>query len=305
MSKKNKNSKIIAGIISSAVLISGATTGILYNSEMEENIEEEIEIEKKKNLEIIFLKGKRNLGKIYIGQDITTINDDEKVKKEIIDIFSNKYNIDVTSLEIKIVTNQNEAIITSINEDIYIGTVKLKYSPNRSFVTLDYIVPDLNIRDKQVPTYSYQHHQEILFGKNDILNDKEFKNLPAVNDFINILNEQVKFKASEESNNAFKKLENNNDNFKDFEDLKKQFNDHYLLFDGKIDFESFIKTISNYHINANIDELKTGICRFYNILAQLYGKNNVFKMLEKIELDQKLWEQSKNKYVRRSTFWFL
>ncbi|WP_338962094.1 MULTISPECIES: hypothetical protein [unclassified Spiroplasma] len=67
MSKKNKNSKIIAGIISSAVLISGATTGILYNSEMEENIEEEIEIEKKKNLEIIFPKGKRNLGKIYIG----------------------------------------------------------------------------------------------------------------------------------------------------------------------------------------------------------------------------------------------
>ncbi|WP_338980506.1 hypothetical protein [Spiroplasma endosymbiont of Lasioglossum malachurum] len=45
MSKKNKNSKIIAGIISSVVLISGATTGILYNSEMEENIEEEIEIE--------------------------------------------------------------------------------------------------------------------------------------------------------------------------------------------------------------------------------------------------------------------
>ncbi len=106
-------------------------------------------------------------------------------------------------MEIKIVNNQNEAIISSINEDIYIGTVKLKYSPNRSFVTLDYIVPDLNIRDKKVPTYSYQHHQEILFGKNDILNDNEFKNLPAVNDFINILNEQVKFKASEESNNAF------------------------------------------------------------------------------------------------------
>lgn len=214
---------------------------------------------------------------------------------------------------IEINSNQNQAIVSSLNKDIYSGVVTLIYQIDTSFVTLDYLVPDLNTRKQQVTSYQPIHYEEIINAKNDILNDNEFKNLPEINDFINKLNQNVKYKASNEVVNVFSKLENNNANFRDFEDLKQQVSQYHTSFNGKIDFDDFINTITNYYhnynninyyqqidVNTNISQLKTQICRFYNILAQVYGKDNTLKMLQKIELDQQFHEYSASKALRTS-----
>lgn len=309
--KKKKTAKIIAGIVGSATLIGGGVTeGIIIATT---EIEKEWEKNKKKSLEIIIPRGKRDLGKVFIGQT-TPILKTKKIEKEIEDILKNIYKIDITKIKITINNSQNQTIISSLNEDVYMGIVKLNYVLDTSFVTLDYIVPDISTRNEQVPTYNYSQHQDILSAKNDILIDSNFKNLPEFDNFINELNQKIKYKASKESINTFKKLEDNNDNFKNFEDLNRQFNDHHFLFNGKINFQQFITTISDYwthknknnwvykngeyineiiiDVNCKTNELKKEMCRFYNIFAQVYGKNNVFKMLEKIEFDRQLYEKT-------------
>ncbi len=255
----------------------------------------------------------RNLGKVYIGQ--MPIVDQQKIISVIVDVLNNKYNIDVNEIAIKIDSSQNQAVISSLNNEIYTGSVILNYQLDTSFVTLDYLVPDLHSRKQQVASYYCQHHEDIISAKNDILSDAEFKNLSKVNNFINELNEKVKYKASNETNNAFTRIENNNDNFKDFEDLKQQVYQHHSSFNGKINFDDFINTITNYYnnynrfnyyqqidVNTKINQLKTAMCRFYNILAQVYGKDNILRMLQKIELDQQFYENSSQKFVRTSIF---
>lgn len=243
------------------------------------------------NLTTLLPISQRNLGNIYIGQ--TTSNDKRQaIKLAIADIVRNKYNLDVINIAIKVDSNHNQAIISSLNKNVYTGAVTLNYTLDMSFVTLDYLVPDLDTRQQKIAFYHYPHHQEIINIKNDILNDNEFKILPEINDFIDELNEKIKYKASNEAINAFNKLENNNENFKDFADLKQQIDQDHHSFNGSVNFDAFINTITNYYhnynksnyyqqidVNANINVLKKGICRFYNILAQVYGKDNVLKML--------------------------
>ncbi|WDA55025.1 MAG: hypothetical protein PPFGHCPK_01506 (plasmid) [Spiroplasma endosymbiont of Drosophila atripex] len=310
--KKNKKKlKIIAGVVGSTALVGAVASGITVVAGIEENEEEN---KKTKNLEVIIPSNKRNLGKIYIGQISSNIRH-KKIEMEIKDIIKNTYKIDITKIKIQINNSQNQAIISSKNKNMYVGVVTLNYIFDTSFVTLDYIVPNINERSEQVSTYNYSHHQDIVSARNDILRDSEFRNLPELDNFINKLNYKVKYKASKESINSFKKIENNNDNFENFENLDKQFNDYHFLFNGRINFQQFILTISDYwtnqnnykpwilkngkyikenyiNVNSQINEMKQEMCRFYNILAQVYEKNNVFKMLQKIEFDQQLLENT-------------
>lgn len=311
--KKKKKTVIIARIIVTSFLIGvGIFASNIYI--FKEKIEE-------KNIEVIIPNNKRNLGKVYIGQIASNIKN-KKIEVAIKDILKNTYKIDINKIKIKINNIQNQAIISPKNKNMYTGVVKLNYILDTSFVTLDYIAPNINERSEQVSTYNYGHHQDILSAKNDILNDPEFYNLPELDNFINKLNYKVKYKANKESVNSFKEIEKNNDNFDNFENLDKQFNDYHFLFNGKINFQQFISIINDYwtkqnnhknsffknetriketaiNVNFKINKIKQEMCRFYNILAQVYGNNNVFKMLQKIEFDQQLKEKN-NDVVGRS-----
>lgn len=192
---------------------------------------------------------------------------------EIKDILQNTYKIDITKIKIQINNTQNQAIISSKNEKMYIGIIKLNYIIDTSFVTLDYIVPNINKRSEQVSTYKYSHYQDIVSASNDILRDSEFRNLPELDNFITQLNYKVKYKASKELINSFKKIENN---FQNFENLDKQFNDYHFLFNGGINFQQFISTISDYWTNQNNNKtwiLKNG----------KYIKENVINVNSKIK----------------------
>ncbi|WJG71314.1 hypothetical protein [Spiroplasma ixodetis] len=104
---------------------------------------------------------------------------------EIKDIIKNTYKIDITKIKIQINNSQNQAIISSKNKNVYVGVVTLNYILDTSFVTLDYIVPNINERSEQVSTYNYSHHQDIVSARNDILRDSEFRNLPELDNLIN------------------------------------------------------------------------------------------------------------------------
>lgn len=312
MNKKNsKKIKIIAGVVGSTALLGSIASGITVVAGIEENEEEN---KRTKNLEVIIPSNKRNLGKIYIGQIASNIKN-KKISIAIEEILKDTYKIDIKKIKIKIDNSKNEAIISPKNKNMYVGVVTLNYILDTSFVTLDYIVHNINERNEQVSTYKPGHHQDILSAKNDILREWKFRNLPEIDNFINELNSKVKYKTNEESNNDFKKIEDNNDNFENFKDLDKQFNDYHFLFNGRINFQQFISTIHDYwtnqnnnkpwvlkngkyiqenviNVNSKINEIQQAMCRFYNIFAQVYGKNNVFKMLKKIELDKQLAERT-------------
>lgn len=285
MAKKNIKTKVIAGLVSSATVINGGTlAGILVNNEVETKNEAENKKRKQKNLAIIFPKDNRYLGKLYIGETTTASNDNNKIEKVVTSILKNKYHLNLDKIKINIDNNEKQVLVMTIDEDVYLGTVPLNYDLDTSPITLDYLVPDIKTRKQQVFPYLTNAHEDIVTVKHQILGENEFQDLSLAANFINELSQKVKFQASRESLNAFKKLETNNANFKDFTDLKTQFNDYNGQFKGQINLDTFIETITNnfqhynkynyYQINiaARINELKAQMVRFYNILAQVYGK---------------------------------
>lgn len=86
----------------------------------------------------------RNLGKVYIGQT-PIVDQQKKIILVITDVINNKYNIDVNEIAIKIDSSQSQAVISSLNNHIYTGSVTLNYQLDTSFVTLDYLVANLHI----------------------------------------------------------------------------------------------------------------------------------------------------------------
>ncbi|CAB1055252.1 hypothetical protein [Spiroplasma endosymbiont of Danaus chrysippus] len=155
----------------------------------------------------------------------------------------------------------------------------------------DYIVPDINKRTRKIISDRLN-----FFGidtsnvKNWYLTSSEnwFNKSNKKWKFINNLEEKIKYKANEKSINDFDDLENNKDSFNDFNDLQTQINDTYLNTTKKvnINFEDLFQKINILTKYKN--EIKNEILKFYNIFSKLYGKNNVLKLVYKIDYDQLL-----------------
>ncbi len=153
MAKRKTKKKIIAGIASSVVLVSGATAGILCTSEMEvENKEEKAKKRKvsikvinqpiarnhingQQDLATLLPDSQRNLGNIVINQG------NDFVVKQIEDILVKK-NIDISQIEVIKIRLKTAIIKPLVDSAIYGGNPIVVHFNSDDRQPLSWVVPD-------------------------------------------------------------------------------------------------------------------------------------------------------------------
>lgn len=170
----------------------------------------------------------------------------------------------------------------------------------------NYIVPDINNRTSKIISDRLN-----FFGidtsnvKNWYLRNSEnwFNKSNKKWEFINNLEEKIQYKANEKSIKEFNDLEKNKDIFNDFNNLQTQLNDTYLNTTKKvnINFEDLFQKINILTKYKN--EIKNEILKFYNIFSKLYGKNNVLKLVYKIDYDKLLDKNHIAAQTKGLKFW--
>lgn len=154
---------------------------------------------------------------------------------------------------------------------------------NEQDISCNYLVPDINNRTNKVIIDRLDIDGEDISSLKKYLANfanpwlaKTAKKLK----FVDNLEDKLKFKASLKAINEFNNLDNKN-SFKNFDDLQTQLRNYNL---GKvkvqIDWNNLFKSLA---LNIFVQQqIKKQLLHFYNIFVQVYGKQNVFKMLYKM-----------------------
>ncbi len=152
---------------------------------------------------------------------------------------------------------------------------------NQEDISADFIVPDLNKRTNKITSDRLN-----IFGE-DITNLKDwyvkssqkwFTKTSKKLKFVTNLEAKIQYQAKKEAINDFNLLATNYHNFVNFSDLQNQLNKTYLgKVYAKVDWSGLINSLSITNDEKN--EIKNKLVRFYNIFVQIYGKENVLKLL--------------------------
>lgn len=152
---------------------------------------------------------------------------------------------------------------------------------NQRDISGNYLVPDMNKRTKQVISDRLNgRYEDVASLKTWYLQSPKnrFNKTSKKLEFINNLEEKIKYKARQESINDFNVLANNNTNFRNFSDLQNQLNNTNLgKINVNINWDSLINSLPISNDDKN--EIKNKLVRFYNIFAQVYRKENILKLL--------------------------
>ncbi|WP_342223598.1 hypothetical protein [Spiroplasma endosymbiont of Asaphidion curtum] len=249
-------------------------------------IEKENQKLKEKNLSKIIIENKKNL------ETIKTSGLEKPTEEQIKNLLGNKFDIDINKIQIKNITSTTAKVISDDNK-VYTGEVTINYIIDKS-INLDYLVPNIKNR-KKVETFrnsSFSKLQDIVKNLSFLTKNgwfKKYENLSDMNKFIHELDEKLIYKANQESINEFNKIKNNTDNFSDFANLNEQFKDEAFVMSKStlvgINWEFLLNLLLNNNERMK-DKIKENLVYFYNIMAKVYGKNNLMQMVEKIDLQQ-------------------
>lgn len=177
-------------------------------------------------------------------------------------------------------------ILINLSSISIIGCTNYIYVDKDDFyekdISCNYILPNLNIRTSKIVNDRKNIDNLKKWIENQGLKQSWLNITNKKKKFAENLEEKIELKASQKSINEFNLLEKNNSIFTNFDNLQYQLNNTNL---GKtyvkIDWKSIINSISKYDVIRN--NYKKELLRFYNIFAQVYGKNNILKILYKIQ----------------------